>query len=51
MTYNLCVTLINRYKKSGQTERLEELKDKIDVYFAANRLTEEQYNALLTLIG
>ena len=51
MIYNLCVTLINRYKKNGQLDKLEEMKDKIDVYFAANRITEAQYNELMAMIG
>lgn len=45
-TFNLCKKLIETYKAKGQTDKLAELAEKIDVYFAAERLTEEEYNAL-----
>ena len=51
MIYSLCKKLIAQYKAKGQTEKLEEMKDKLDVYFAANRLTEEQYRELMDSIG
>lgn len=50
MIYNLCKKLIAQYKAKGQTEKLEEMQDKLDVYFAANRLTEEQYRELTELV-
>ena len=50
MTYELCLALINNYKKRNQTKKLEEFKNKLDVYYAANRLTEEQYNYLVGVI-
>lgn len=46
MIYNLCLTLIAKYKKTKAEEKLEELADKIDIYFAANRLTEAEYQTL-----
>lgn len=50
-TYNLCVTLINLYKKTGQTAKLEAFKHTVDVYYAANRLTEAEYNNLVAMFG
>lgn len=51
MIYNLCLTLIAKYKKAKDTAKLADLADKIDVYYAANRLTEEQYRDLMGRIG
>lgn len=51
MTYNLCLALIAKYKKAKATAKLEDLKEKIDVYYAADRLTEEQYRDLIGKIG
>ena len=51
MIYNLCEKLIAQYKAKGQTDKLEAMKDKLDVYFAANRLTQEQYEELMASIG
>ncbi len=45
-TFNLCKKLIETYKTKGQTEKMEELAEKIDIYFAAGRLTDEEYNTL-----
>ena len=45
-TFNLCKKLIETYKAKGQTDKLAELADKIDTYYAADRLTDEEYNAL-----
>lgn len=44
MTYKLCLRLI----KAGKTDGLA---DKIDVYFAAGRLTEEEYAELMSMLG
>ena len=44
MTYKLCLKLI----AVGKTDRLA---DKIDVYFAAGRLTEEQYTDLISRLS
>lgn len=44
MTYKLCLKLINAGKTDG-------LADKIDVYFAAGRLTEEEYAELMSMLG
>lgn len=44
MTYKLCLKLIAVGKTDG-------LADKIDVYFAAGRLTEEQYMDLMSKLG
>lgn len=47
MIYNLCVTLIDKYKKIKAEDKLQDLAEKIDVYYAADRLTTEQYNDLM----
>lgn len=44
MLYNLLVRMIQR----GQTEGLQ---DKLDIYFAAGRLTEAEYTALTEMLG
>jgi hypothetical protein len=43
MTYKLCKKLI-------ELGRTEGLADKIDVYYAAGRLTTEQYRELMDLL-
>ena len=43
-TYNLCMKLI----KIGKTDGLME---KVDVYYAANRLTEEEYKDLASILN
>ena len=50
MTYNLCVKLIKQYKAKGQTEKLAAFADKIDVYYAAGRLTDEEYSDLQRML-
>lgn len=50
-TFNLCKRLIEQYKSKGQTEKLAELADKIDLYFAAGRLTEEEYAELQRMLN
>ena len=50
MTYNLCVKLIQQYKAKGQTDKLAALADKIDVYYAAGRLTDEEYTELQRML-
>ena len=44
MTYKLCKKLI-------ELGRTEGLADKIDVYYAAGRLTTEQYRELMGLLN
>lgn len=51
MTYDLCIALIELYKKTKQTKKLQQLKTKIDVYYANDRLTDAQYNELMAMIG
>ena len=41
--YNLCKTLISRGRTDG-------LKDKMDAYLAADRLTTEEYTELMALL-
>ena len=42
--YNLCKLLIDRGRTAG-------LQDKMDVYLAADRLTAEEYQELVGLLG
>lgn len=51
MTYDLCIKIIGIYKKKMLVDKLEEFKNKIDVYYAANRITEDQYRHLSNLIN
>ena len=44
MLYNILVSLI-------QKERTNNLREKIDIFFAADRITEEQYNALVEMLS
>ena len=44
MAYQLCKKLIARGKTDG-------LADKIDVYYANNRLTTDEYEDLIRLLG
>lgn len=49
--FNLCKKLINKYKASGDESALADLEYKIDVYYAADRLTEAEYRELRGMIG
>ena len=51
MTYNLCVALIKKYKKAKDAAKLEDMKNKLDVYLAADRITAEQYEELMAMIN
>ena len=42
--FNLCKVLINKGRTTG-------LKDKMDTYLAADRLTTEEYNELVALMA
>ena len=42
--YDLCKLLIDRGRREG-------LAEKLDVYLAADRLTTEEYQALIKLLG
>lgn len=44
MTYKLCKKLIELGRTAG-------LMDKLDVYFAAGRLTEEEYTELVGMLN
>ena len=39
-------TLLKLKKRNGLTD---DLKNKIDIFFATNRITEEQYNELMDI--
>ena len=41
----LCKTLLKLKKLNGLTD---DLKNKIDIFFATGRITEEQYEALMS---
>lgn len=43
-TYNLCMKLIKIEKTDG-------LMEKVDVYYAANRLTEDEYKDLASILN
>lgn len=45
------MSLINNYKKTGNTAGLEKLSTRIDVLFAAGSLTEEEYSTLKEAIS
>ena len=42
--FNLCILLITKGRTTG-------LKDKMDAYLAADRLTTEEYNELVALMA
>lgn len=44
MLYNTLVSLIRK-------KRTNNLREKIDIFFAADRITEEQYNALVEMLS
>ncbi len=46
MAYNLMKRIIAR----GNYDRADVL-DKLDTFFAANRITKEQYNELVAMVG
>lgn len=41
------LSLIKNYKKTGNTSGLEQLATRIDVLYAAGKLTEEEYQILI----
>lgn len=49
-TFNLCKKLIQKYKQAHDAEGLADIAEKIDVYYAANRLTEQEYNQLQAML-
>lgn len=51
MIYEICKKLIAQYKKKKQKAKLEDMANKLDIYLAADRLTEEQYEELMGMIG
>lgn len=46
MTYKLCVTVINK----GTYGTKEEMAEKLDVFILNNRITQEEYNSLMSLL-
>ncbi|MCF0149592.1 MAG: hypothetical protein HUJ77_14500 [Clostridium sp.] len=46
MTYKLCVTVINK----GTYGTKEQMLEKLDVFLLNNRITEAEYNELVTLL-
>ena len=49
MTYRNCLKLIEIAEKKGTDtpEWIEDMKQKLDVFFLANRLSEPEYNTLI----
>lgn len=46
-TYTLCKTVINK----GTYGTKEEMMIKLDVFLLNNRITQDEYNELITLLG
>lgn len=46
MTYKLCVTVINK----GTYGTKEEMLEKLDVFLLNNRITQDEYNSLNSLL-
>jgi hypothetical protein len=46
MTYKLCVTVINK----GTYGTKEEMFEKLDVFLLNNRITQDEYNSLNSLL-
>lgn len=55
MTYSICIKLIESKRKtlSGEEwERFtEEIKNKLDIFLLANRMTDSQYRELIGMIS
>lgn len=48
MAYNLCLKLISLYK--GKTDKLIGLRDKADIYYAADSMTDDEYVDIMSKI-
>lgn len=51
MAYRLMNTLIKNYENGRTTNSKERLQEMCDVYYAAGRLTDTQYEELTTKIS
>lgn len=51
MAYRLMNTLIKNYENGRTTNSKERLQEMCDVYYAAGRLTDNQYEELTTKIS
>lgn len=53
MTYKLVLKLIEVKRRKGEDtpEWKAEMRDKLDIFLLNNRLTEEQYNELNTMLN
>lgn len=47
ITYRACESLIQQEKYQSK----EEMQDKLDVFYAGNRLSKEEYEFLTSLLG
>lgn len=47
--FETCATQILKYKKRKQTAKLEDMKKKLNTYYRAGRITEEQYAELMEM--
>lgn len=50
MTYNTCKKVILNQKAKGTLD-IEEMTEKLDVFLLAGRLTADEYNELIKLMG
>lgn len=46
MCYKMCLTVINKKTYTSK----EEMKEKLDVFLLANRISESEYNELMELL-
>lgn len=51
MLYRTTKKLIENYKKHNNKAGLTELATKIDIFFAAGKLTEAEYNELTAMLN
>jgi hypothetical protein len=52
MTYKLMERIINNAKKDGTLEQKRaDIMNKLDAFYAADRLTREEYEALVALMN
>ena len=50
MLYKILDRTIRRYFKYNNEQAILDIKQKLDVFLAANKITNEQYEELVTLI-
>lgn len=50
-TYKLMVLAIKNYKAGKGTDTYDSLCEKMDTFLVANRLTIDEYNELMAMLG